>query len=170
MKNDVSIELRKKARMLKLCDKWFHEWADDTDNQTLINMYFRGADFCLMHHYPSNEYIKEHFDKSLLRKNGILVDDTYSLLNPIHVMSLGSSKSTIRTNARNFSIVYARDKSALNIIAKNDSFVIIHAMDNASITVTTQDNAKVVILKNSNDTEISAFGNIQIKDDFDFLK
>jgi hypothetical protein len=64
---ELSIELRNMAREAGLCDQWFGEWNDDSDNTTLFDKYKRGIDFCIEHGYPTNEFIKSHWDKEMLR-------------------------------------------------------------------------------------------------------
>lgn len=173
MKNNnisLSVELRNMARKLNLCDKWFGEWKDDTDEQTLIDKYFKGLDFCLIHHYPSNEYISTHFERDLLRKNGILVDDNYSLLNPSNAILLGSSKSTIRVNARNHAVIHVRDNVSVKVVAKNNAFVIVHAMDNSTVHAEGFDSSRLVVFRNSKSANIIVSGKATTEDDFDYLK
>lgn len=168
--NSLSIELRNMARELNLCDKWFNEWNDNANEQTLINMYHDGSDFCVKHHYPSNEYITTHFKKELLRENGIIVNDTYSLLNPVNAMILGKSKSTIRINGRHHSIIHVRDNSDVKIIAKNAAFVLVHVLDKATVQAEAYDSARLVVFKNSTDVNITIVGEAIVKDDFGYLK
>lgn len=173
MKNNdisLSVELRSMARKLNLCDKWFGEWKDDTNEQDLIDKYFKGLDFCLIHHYPSNEYITSHFERDLLRENGILVDDNYSLLNPSNAILLGLSKSTIRVNARNHAVIHVRDNASVKVVAKNNAFVIVHAMDNATVHAEGFDAARLVVFRNSKSANITVCGKATTEDDLDYLK
>ena len=125
---DLSSRLKKDAIALGLCNQWQKEWKDNEDKQSLITKYFDGLDFPLKYHWPSNQFIKENFEQNLLRKNNILVDDTRSLLNPAEAVILGNSKATIRVNSQNNSIIYIRDKSCVDIFAKNTAFVRMRAL------------------------------------------
>lgn len=167
---ELNSKLKDKAISLGLCEKWQQKWDEDSSQQVLINKYFKGVDFSLKHHYPSNEFIKNFFDKDLLRKNGILVDDNRSLLNPEEAMILGSSKAIIRVNGRHHSIIYVRDNSFVKIFVKNNSFTIIHLFENANIDVEVQDSPDLLVLKNSKNVVITANKTIRIKDDFSYLK
>lgn len=173
MKNNdisLSVELRNMARKLNLCDKWFGEWKDDTDKQGLIDKYHRGSDFCVKHHYPSNEYISTHFERDLLRKNGILVDDNYSLLNPTNAMVLGNSKSTIRINGRNHAVIHIRDNANVKIVARNEAFVLVHVLDGATVHAEGFDSSRLVVFRNSKSANIIVCGKATTEDDLDYLK
>lgn len=122
--------LRDEAIRLNLCKKWQETiWNENLSQEELIDIYFRGLDFAIEHHYPSNEFIKENFDKDLLRRKGVLVDDTYSLLNQRFAILLGNSKSTMRYNGTNLAQVYVRDYSEVRIEAKGRSHIIVHTYD-----------------------------------------
>lgn len=170
MSNRVSIELRKKAREFGLCDEWFNDWSDTSPKQELIDKYITGIDFALQHHYPTNQYIKDNFELELLRKNNILVDDERNLLNPSVAVILGNTKTKIRVNGLSRSIIYVRDKSEVDLIVKNRSFVIVHTFDNASVKVETEDNPSVLVLKHSKDATIKTTNGIKVKEEFDYLK
>lgn len=173
MKNNdisLSVELRNMARKLNLCDKWFGEWKDDTDEQTLIDKFFKGLDFCLIHHYPSNEYISAHFERDLLRKNGILVDDNYGFLNQSKAMILGNSKSTVRINGRHHAVIYVRDNSNVRVIARNDAFVLVHVLDDATVQAEGFDSSRLVVFRNSKSANIMVCGKATTEDDLDYLK
>lgn len=170
MSKRISIELRNKARELGLCNEWFNEWSDTSSKQELIDRYITGIDFALQHHYPTNQYIKDNFELELLRKNNILVDDERNLLNPSVAVILGNTKTKIRVNGFSRSIIYVRDKSEVDLIVKNCSFVIVHTFDNASVKVETEDKPSVLILKHSKDATIKTTNGIKVKEEFDYLK
>lgn len=167
---DLSSRLKKDAIALGLCNQWQQEWKDNEDKQSLIKKYFDGLDFPLKYHWPSNQFIKENFEQNLLRKNNILVDDTRSLLNPTEAVILGNSKATIRVNSQNSSIIYIRDKSCVDIFAKNTAFVIVHVFEDASVKVKTFDTPRVLVLIHSEHTNIEASQGVIIKKELDYLK
>lgn len=167
---DLSEQLKMAAIKLGLCEDWQREWKDNTSKQALIDKYFDGLDFPMRHHWPANDFIKENFEQDLLRSNNILVDDTRSLLNPKETVVLGNSKAIVRVNSHNNSIIYARDNSSVEIIAKNKAFVIVHLFEKANIKVQTEGFPNVLILKHSQNVIIEAATNVKIKEDFDYLK
>lgn len=44
---NLSLELKEMARNNGLCDKWFGEWVDESDDATLFDKYKRGIDFSI---------------------------------------------------------------------------------------------------------------------------
>lgn len=133
--NILSRQLRSEADSLGLCDEWHNAWRDDSTQQELINKYLRGIDFCLRHHWPSNGFIKAHFDLALLRKNNILVDDKRSLLNPPIAVILGSSKATIRVDGNNPARIYLNDDSETTLYVNASAKIITETRGNARLTV-----------------------------------
>ncbi len=170
MSNRISIELRNKARKFGLCDEWFNEWNETSSKQELIDKYIKGIDFALQHHYPSNQYIRDNFELELLRKNNILVDDERSLLNPRVAVILGNTKAKIRVNDLSRSVIYIRDNSVVDIIAKNNSFIIVHLFDNASTIIKTEDTPNILVLKHSKNIKVAAPKSVNIKEELEYLK
>ena len=162
--NHVSAELKGEAISLGLCGKWKRGWSGNEDTQTLIDKYFEGLDFPMKHHWPSNSFIKSNFEKELLWKNNILVDDSRSLLNPKEAVILGNSVSTVRVNGSNISVVYIRDNSTVRITAKNKSFVIVHLFENSKIDIEVQDKPDVLVLKHSTNATVNAPDGVKVKE------
>ena len=67
--DQLNRELRDQAIALGLCGDWQDLWNRNWSKEKMIERMFRGLDFCLKHHYPSNDFIIKHFDRVLLRKN-----------------------------------------------------------------------------------------------------
>lgn len=68
MKN-LSETLKAEAIERNLCAQWQKEWADNSDQQTLIGKYKRGIDFVIEQgEWPTNEFIKTNFDRSCFTK------------------------------------------------------------------------------------------------------
>jgi len=169
-KESLSSILRREARLIGLCDEWYNSWNKDASPQELIDKYFDGLDFPMKHHWPSNEFIKNNFDKGLLRKNNLLVDDKYSVLNPAEMVALGNTVSTIRINGISHSSIYARDKSRLNISVRGKAFVIIHLFDQSNVDVNTFDTPNVLLLIHSNNAFYNVSDMVKVKKELDYLK
>lgn len=161
--NPLNRELKEQAVNLGLCDDWTEMWNKDWDNDKLAERMYKGLDFCLKHHWPSNEFIKEHFDKDFLHRVGIIVDEKHSLMNIQKALILGSSEVTMRVNAWNHSDIYVRDESKVFLTAKNGSFVIVHLFDNASVNVSCLDKAHVTLIKHSDEVSCSYSGEVKVK-------
>ena len=165
--NQLNKELREQAIHLGLCQDWQKLWNKDWSQEKMVEMMYRGLDFCLEHHYPSNDFILKYFDKGFLRRNNVFVNDKYSVCNPKQSLVLGSSETTFRYNGWGNGIIHIRDKSSANIIARNKSFVIVHIYDNSYISVEQKDKSTIVIVKHSKNVTIVAEDNIKIREEYD---
>lgn len=163
--------LKKEAIDLGLCEGWQRMWREYWDREKLLQKYKEGIDFCIIHDFPKNEFIKQNVPLDLLRKYYVLVDDTWSLLNPNSAVLQGNSSSNIRFNGWNAGTIYIRHTSTANITAKNMSFVIVHLFDNAKVTCFSTDKAKIVALRHSeNACAENLGGNVAIKDEIGYLE
>ncbi len=167
---ELSKTLRESARSNGLCDQWYNEWKDSCSPKELADKMFKGLDFVLKLHWPSNDFIKEHFSLDFRREVNVFVDDKYSVANPEQSLILGNSEITARFNGASHGNLHVRDNSSLKLTAKNRSFVIIHLYDNAIVTVEQFDKAQVVVIKHSYDVTVKADESIIIKEEYDYLK
>ena len=168
--NELNKELKNQAIALGLCRQWQDSWKKDWSKEKMVERMYKGLDFCLIHHWPSNDYILKHFDLDFLRKSYVFVNDKYSVCNPKQSLVLGSSEITCRYNAWNNGAIHIRDNSSAKIFARNKSFVMIHLYEKAYIEAEQQDKATIVIIKHSPDVTIVADTNIKVKEEYDYLK
>ena len=169
-KKELNKELRTQAINNGLCAMWQKEWKKDWDLDKMISQFYRGIDFFLDKRFVSNNFIKENFDRDFLRKNGILVDDTYSLLNPRNAILIGESQSTIRFNNYMVTTIYVIDNSKAKILAKGHSSVIVHLLGNPQVEVEQKEHGNVLIINHSKESVIISDDGIKIKEEFDYLK
>lgn len=169
-KKELNKELRAQAINNGLCAMWQKEWKEDWDLDKMISQFYRGIDFFLDKRFVSNNFIKENFDRYFLRKNGILVDDTYSLLNPRNAILIGESQSTIRFNNYMVTTIYVIDNSKAKILAKGHSSVIVHLLGNPQVEVEQKEHGNVLIINHSKESVIISDDGIKIKEEFDYLK
>ena len=168
--NELNKELKNQAIALGLCKQWQGSWEKDWSKEKMVERMYNGLDFCLKHHWPSNEFITKHFDLDFLRQSNILVSDKYSVCNPKQSLVLGSSEATFRYNAWNNGAIHIRDNSSVKVYARNKSFVIVHLYEKAYIEAEQTDKATIVIIKHSPDVTIIADKNIKVKEEYDYLK
>lgn len=168
--NELNKELKNQAVFLGLCQEWQKLWEKDWSREKMVERMYKGLDFCLKHHWPSNDYILKHFEQEFLRNNNIFVNDKHSVCNPKQSLVLGNSEMTIRYNAWNNGSIHVRDNSTAKIFARNKSFVIVHLYEKAYIEAEQQDKATIVIIKHSPDVTIVADKNIKVKEEYNYLK
>lgn len=168
--NELNKELRDQAIALGLCKEWQNSWSKDWSNEKMVERMYKGLDFCLIHHYPSNDFLLKHFDLDFLRRNNIFVNDKYSVCNPKQSLVLGKSEVTIRYNAWGNGSIHIRDNSYAKIHARNKSFVIVHLYENARVDAEQVDKATIVLIKHSTKVTIAAEKNIKIREEYNYLK
>lgn len=168
--NELNKELKNQAVALGLCKEWQKSWKKDWSKEKMAEKMYKGLDFCLIHHWPSNEFIIKHFDLDFLRQSKIFVNDKYSVCNPKQSLVLGSSEITFRYNAWGNGSIHIRDNSYAKIYARNKSFVMIHLYEKAYIEAEQTDKATIVIIKHSQDVTIVADKNVKVKEEYDYLK
>lgn len=168
--NELNKELRNQAIALGLCQPWQESWKKDWSMEKMIEKMYKGLDFCLKHHWPSNDFIIRHFNVDFLRQSNVFVNDKYSVCNPKQSLVLGSSEITFRYNAWYNGSIHIRDNSSVKIYARNKSFVIIHLYEKAYIEAEQTDKAIIVIIKHSQDVTIIADKKIKVKEEYDYLK
>lgn len=168
--NDLNKDLKSQAVALGLCKEWQKSWEKDWSREKMVERMYKGLDFCIIHHYPSNDYILKHFDQEFRRKSNVYVNDKYSVCNPKQSLVLGSSEITFRYNAWYNGSIHVRDNSSAKIFARNKSFVIVHLYEKAYIEAEQQDKATIVIIKHSPDVTIVADKNIKVKEEYNYLK
>lgn len=167
---ELSKTLRESARQNGLCDTWYNEWKDNTSKESLVAKMYKGLDFVLKNHWPSNAFIKENFSQDFLREAHVYVDDKHSALNPNQSLVLGESEITFRYNAAGHGDIHIRDNSSVKLTAKNRSFVIVHLYENAHIEAVQSDTATLTLIKHSHDVSIVTNGNVAVKEEYDYLK
>lgn len=168
--NELNKELKDQAVALGLCNDWQKLWNKDWSQEKMVERMYKGLDFCLLHHYPSNDFILKHFKKDFLRRSNIFVNDRYSVVNSKESLVLGTSYITFRYNGHCYGNIHIRDNSAVKVIAHNVSFVIVHLYENANVCAEQYDNARVILVKHSTNVQIFADHHIKVREEYDYLK
>ena len=132
---NLSMSLRDEADRLGLCSAWHNAWQDGATPQELINKYLRGIDFCLANQWPTAEFIRSRFDVDILRRNGVLANDRYSIRNKPEIVILGSSDVIVRLDGGCSSRIYVNDNSKARIFVRTAEKVIIEARDRSSVEI-----------------------------------
>ena len=121
----------------------------------------KGADYFL---------IKENFSVDTLRQNNVLVDDKWSLINPVYAALIGNSKCTIRYNGRVSGRVYVMEGVSVKILAHNRSFVIVHSFGKTNIECKASDSAMIKIIHHWVKSEVKKDGFVTELEELDYLR
>lgn len=126
-------ELRTQAIRNGLCAIWTTDWESDKTPQELIDMYKKGIDFSLLHDWPSNEFIKANFDRELLNRNLIFVDQEIDLMDApsgVYVIN-GRCRGVISFSRWAAATVYIRHESDIVVLADGHAKVFVRLYDDA---------------------------------------
>lgn len=145
---NLSYILKQEAVERNLCAKWTAEWADDSDQQTLIDKYVRGIDFIIKQgEWPTNEFIKANFDRELLHDNLIFVDEHIDLTDApsgIYILN-GECSGALLFGQWGAATIYVRHNSKVRIEADRFAKVFVRLYDNAEVEYDIDGNAVVKV-------------------------
>lgn len=142
--NNLSETLRQQAVDLGLCRPWTEAWGD-CDQQELIDKFIKGIDFCLERNWPTPEFIKANFDRELLHRNLIFVDEHIDLKdapNGVYILN-GECSGVMRFTGWAAATVYVRHTSDVTVIADDSAKVFVRLYDEAKADVLKLDEAVV---------------------------
>ena len=162
-KKNIGKQLKSQAESLGACEKGLNG-LDRLDEQELINRYVHFIDFVIEKNFPSNEFIKENFDKSLLEHNNIYVDAEFERRNARQVVVIqGESKGVLLFDGLTTSDVYIRHDSEVTIDCSRLSKIFISVYDNAKIHITQRDGASVYVYLHGENCSVESDGEVMIR-------
>lgn len=157
-------KLKSQAESLGACEKGL-EGLEKLNEQELINRFIHFIDFIVENkNFPSNEFIKENFDKSLLEHNNIYVDSEFERRNARQVVVVqGKSKGTLLFDGYTTSDVYVRHDSEVDIDCCRMSKIFISIYDNVKVRVTQRDGASVYVYLHGEKCTVESEGEVMIR-------
>ena len=162
-KKNVGKLLKSQAEALGACEKGLNG-LEKLGEHELINRYIHFIDFAIDVNWPSNEFIKENFDKSLLEHNNIYVDAEFERRNARQVVVIqGESKGVLLFDGMTTSDVYIRHDSEVTIDCSRLSKIFISVYDNAKIHVTQRDGASVYVYLHGENCSVESGGEVMIR-------
>lgn len=157
---NVSNMLKEEAMKFGLCVGWANEWGSPTKEQ-LVDMYIKGLDFCILHNYPSNTFIKQHFGEIAILK-GVFTDMEVNLLNPPTAILNGECSGTIILTGFVSRDIHVRHNSKVKIIIRDAAKAFIRVYDNAYTIVENESQSRCFVYKKGGTATIS--GNVLVRD------
>lgn len=159
---ELNAVLKKRARELGLCDKWYKEWDKNETRQELINKYLKGIDFCIEHDYPKIDFMRQNFPKSQLQKNCIFLDDDVEESNLRNAVFLSTTKAMLNYDGLSVGNVYVRHSAKVEITASGDSRVFVETYENCDVNATANERSKIFIYTHGGHVSIN--GNVIVRD------
>lgn len=173
---ELNNALRTEGRFLGMCDDFYNEWDGKTYSvDELAAMMYRGRDFCLQHHWPSNDFLAKNFNAVFLIDNGVLVDTKWSYAGLRQGFLLGASTATLRYSGKQYGNVVVRDTTKVTVFARGCALVVLHLFEKAYVHAEVSEKARVVLITHSKGAKIDAVtldgsATAEIKEEYDFLE
>lgn len=157
-------ELKNQAIANGLCEQWTDDWIENRNKQELIDMWLRGIDFAIANDYPTNEFIKEHFEPKLLKENHIYVDSPFHGVNlDKKVVLCGKSDGVLEFDKFSTCDIYVRHECHAHIRASGFSKVFINLYDGANITIKQMEAAKVYVYRHGFNCRVKYEGEVLVR-------
>lgn len=162
-KKNIGKQLKSQAERLGAC-KDGTQGLEKLNEQGLINRYIHFIDYASKVGFPSNEFIKENFDKSLLEHNNIYVDAEFERRNARQVVVVqGKSNGVLLYDGYTVADVYIRDSSEVTIDCTRMSKVFINIFNSANVRVIQRDGASVYVFRHGDKCSIYTEGEVMQK-------
>lgn len=159
-KKSIGKQLKSQAESLGACEKGING-LERLNEQELINRYVHFIDFAIDANFPSNEFIMENFDKSLLEHNNVYVDAEFERRNARQVVVIqGSSNGQLLYDGTTTADVYVRHNSEVSIDCSRLSKIFISVYDNAKVNVTQRDGASVYVYLHGENCSVKTDGDV----------
>ena len=156
-------KLKSQAESLGACERGLNG-LEKLNEHELINRYVHFIDFAIENNFPSNEFIKENFDRSLLEHNNIYVDAEFERRNARQVVVIqGESKGVLLFDGLTTSDVYIRHDSEVTVDCSRLSKIFISLYDNAKVNVTKRDGASVYVYIHGENCSVESDGEVMIR-------
>ncbi len=138
-------QLKKDGIDKGLCRLWRMKLRQDIDYKSLIELYIRGIDFCIMNDYPTVDFIREHF-KGKCEEFGVFIDDDVEQKNAPNIVLNGNCRAFLEYDGYSVANIYARHNTRGSVNVSDNSIVTIDIFDDSELNVATAgDDAKVFV-------------------------
>lgn len=162
---DLSRFLKKEAVGKGLCKQWTEEWTDVETQQTLIEKYKRGFDFCLERDWPSSGFIKQMFDEKTLHDNFIYNDECVVVENGQNGVWIinGDCEGTLHFGNFAVATIHVRHNSRMKIMADSHALVFVRAHDSSRVEISVDSTARVKAIAYGNEAIVFAPDSVSIR-------
>lgn len=162
-KKNIGKQLKSQAQDLGACEKGLYG-LENLNEQELINRYVHFIDFAIESDFPSNEFIKNNFDKQLLEHNNIYVDSEFERRNARQVVVVqGESNGVLLYDGYTTADIYVRHNSDVTIDCSRMSKIFISVYDDAKVNVTQRDGASVYVYVHGDKCSVKSDGDVMIR-------
>ena len=162
-KKNIGKQLLMQAEKLGACERGIDS-LDKLNEQELVNRYIHFIDFAIDKQWPTNDFIKKHFDRELLHRNNIYIDEMVSRRNARQVVVVqGKCSGSLLYDGLTTADIYVMHDSELTIDCSRLSKVFINVYDRAKVKVYQRDAASVYVYKHGDGCEVVTDGEVLIR-------
>ena len=141
----TKLQLLAAARRADCCRQYQMRIIKAGSKDDLMRTYIDGLRFCLANDYPDKGYILRHFDKGMLHRYGIFVDERTTDPGTRTIVALGGCTGTLEFGGHNDHRVAVKHDSAIDLRITDHAFVIVYLYDRAKVNIHLDGHASVVV-------------------------
>ena len=136
--------LLSRAKEIGACPDGITELSQASTKEDIAKCFIEFVDFCLVHNYPDNEFLKFHLRQEL-EDIGIYIDKTITINNERRIIFLGECYGTVIADTYSVSMIRVKHNSRINIRACGYARIMVDALDNADIIIDISEDAVVIV-------------------------
>lgn len=146
---ELSISLREIGRAKGMCDKFYNEWKDNDDIDTIIDRFVPGQDFCVKEDYPSLDFVCKHFRIEDLHRHNIYLNEEVDINTDSsgYYVFLGNCSGRLTATGFVSVRVYVRHESNMNLMALDGARIIATFYEDSSANGVSDEYSKCLINK-----------------------
>lgn len=159
----LSERLKSEAVKLGLCKEWTEGWGYP-NQQGLIDKFLHGIDFCIKHDWPKADFIASSFDRDLLHRNHIYVNEDVQLRNATGTVVVnGTCGGMALFDGLATCDLYVRNGSRLTVDCGGLSKVFVNVYDQAAVSVIQSDCANVYVYLHGDGCRAETRGDVKVR-------
>jgi len=145
MKDKIINELANRGIEIGACKKGIAELEHSTsDVETLAELFFKNAHFCLNSGFPTAGWISDHFGGEPA-KFGIFCRENAKITNVRRVAVLGDVHVIAKYDGYSVGKIYTKGRAGVDVIVDGHSRIFIDAFDNSIVNVRASGNTRVYV-------------------------
>lgn len=137
-------ELKSEGVRQGLCSEWQTMMDDATDKRTLVQMYMRGIDFCIINDYPPVATMEKHF-KGMSREFGLFINEAVTADNLPQAALMGACDARLQFDNYAVSMIYVLHRSLAQIAATDHSIVSVDCFGDSEVIIEASGGSRVSV-------------------------
>lgn len=125
------------------------------DTEKMVQLFFRGIDFCIKNDYPTLDFMRKHFKGKSEPYGGFIDDDVQGLKNEKNVVLNGNCRAMLEYDGYSVSNLFVRHNSQGSVNVSGFAVLDIDAFDNSNLVV--------AVVGNTARVRVTLYGNAQVQ-------